>query len=215
MSNNEIASPVEAFSDFDLSEAFTQFKIKTLDVNEPTKAKKIRKKKWYKKTQVRKSDKPKRPLSGYNLFFQDKRQQLLESLPNREGSQPRRTHGKIDFKQLAIRISGMWNTLDEQSKQHYQTLGQKERERYYEEVENYKARQKQLENAARQETDHWSSTKIAGAAKYSAQTGIMGVTALSSDSLDPICLSQSPRSTTELASRLDPELMRHFLHIFS
>eukprot|EP00977_Amphora_coffeiformis_P027927 scaffold34664_cov240-Amphora_coffeaeformis.AAC.7 len=174
------------------------------------KVKKQRKKKWYSKEKAREGDKPKRPLSGYNLFFRDKRKQLLEALPDRDGAKPRRTHGKICFKELATRISGMWNTLDEQNKSYYQALGQEEREKYYVELEKYKARQRAIEQATVP-----SSTMNVETTSVPSRTGILNSPLPSSDPLEPLCLSQSPTNTSELTKRLDPEQMSHLLHLFS
>ena len=162
------------------------------------KVKKETKKKWYSKDKARKGGRHKRPLSGYNLFFQDKRKEPFEVLPDREGAKPRRTHGKICFKDLATRMSGMWNTLDEQTKSYYQTLGQQERKKYYIELEKYKARQQALE-----ETTLPSSTMNVEVTFASLRTGMFNLPVTSSDPLEPLCLSQSPTNTVVLTTRLD------------
>ena len=165
---------------------------------------KVPKKKWYKKTQVRKSDKPKRPLSGYNLFFQDARKQLLEVLPAREGSKPMRTHGKINFQDMAKRISSMWNNLDEETKSYYQALGGVERDRYYQALKEYNDKKKPTENLSNRESQ-----------MACTRTGMIPQDSTAkSDPLMPLELTESPSSTNELTSRVDPDTMNHFLHIF-
>ena len=76
-------------------------------------------------------EKPKRPLSGYNLFFQDERVRLLEVLPERpDGKKPRRSHGKLGFKDMATIIGQRWRELDAHTKQHYEDLAKEEKARY-------------------------------------------------------------------------------------
>ena len=50
--------------------------------------------------------KPKRPLSGYNIFFHHERQKILDQTPTREEGKPRRSHGKIGFADLGKNIHG-------------------------------------------------------------------------------------------------------------
>ena len=76
-------------------------------------------------------EKPKRPLSGYNLFFQDERVRLLEVLPGRpDGKKPRRSHGKLGFKDMATIIGQRWRELDTQTKRFYENLAKEEKVRY-------------------------------------------------------------------------------------
>lgn len=50
--------------------------------------------------------KPKRPLSGYNIFFHHERQKILDQTPTREEGKPRRSHGKIGFADLGKNTHG-------------------------------------------------------------------------------------------------------------
>jgi len=142
------SAPIEAFVDpFDVPQPSVRLPVAVKAPGPSTKPRKVaqskagKKKKWYKKTPVRDTDKPKRPLSGYNLFFRDARKTLLEALPERHGDKPRRTHGKINFQELGKRISRMWNTLDPETKNHYQAMGQVNRGVYYQALKEYKAKQ--------------------------------------------------------------------------
>ncbi|KAL7561991.1 hypothetical protein ACA910_004677 [Epithemia clementina (nom. ined.)] len=75
-------------------------------------------------------DRPKRPLSAYNIFFRDARQNLLANRPVRPEGIPRRSHGKMGFAEMAQTISRQWNTLDPTIKEHYEQMGCQERALY-------------------------------------------------------------------------------------
>ena len=64
-------------------------------------------------------EKPKRPLTAYNLFFRDERHHLLHSLP-----------GKITFGQLAHGVSAAWKVTSEEEKLYYKLLAMDEKLRY-------------------------------------------------------------------------------------
>ncbi|KAL7562006.1 hypothetical protein ACA910_004688 [Epithemia clementina (nom. ined.)] len=75
-------------------------------------------------------DRPKRPLSGYNIFFRDARQTLLANRPVRPQGVPRRSHGKIGFAEMARTISQEWNALDPTTKEQYEQMARQERALY-------------------------------------------------------------------------------------
>jgi hypothetical protein len=88
-------------------------------------------------------DKPKRPLSAYNLFFQQERERILASLPplqNAPGSgvsigrRDRRRHGKIGFADLARTIAERWKGLDESSRSFFEAQAAIEKEHYKHQV---------------------------------------------------------------------------------
>lgn len=87
-----------------------------------------------KKKSKEKSDKPKRALSAYNLFFQSERAKILSetSQPSRK---PRRSHGKIGFAALARSVADKWKTLPAKEKTKFEAEALKEKERYEKEVE--------------------------------------------------------------------------------
>jgi hypothetical protein len=85
------------------------------------------------------STKPKRPLSAYNLFFQLERERLIagtentpitvedvervvvarriaDGLPDKPKRKHRKSHGKINFAELARAIANKWKILDPSSK---------------------------------------------------------------------------------------------------
>jgi len=88
------------------------------------------------------ADMPRRPLSAYNIFFQETRAVLIgvkmgnslnqsQSKPKHDSSQAghvfvrkkrahRKTHGKISFSDLAKQIGQKWNTLNPEERKPYE-----------------------------------------------------------------------------------------------
>lgn len=97
---------------------------------------------------VRRKDKnkPKRPLSAYNLFFKDMREELLKSLPG-NGDEPepekpqrgkrRKPHGKIGFADLAKTIAAKWKKVEPETLQVYRERADADMERYKKEMDEY------------------------------------------------------------------------------
>ena len=84
--------------------------------------------------------KPKRPLSAYNLFFQNERKKLLHTLPTRPQGEPRHSHGKCGFANMAKIIAKKWKIgeIDAQDRVLFEQMAQKERLRYKREMSEYK-----------------------------------------------------------------------------
>lgn len=80
-------------------------------------------------------DKPKRPLSAYNIFFKEERARLLSS--NDTISQKRTVNGKIGFENLAKIIGGRWQDLNSTDVQYYKEKAARDMERYKKEMEEY------------------------------------------------------------------------------
>jgi len=109
------------------------------------KAAKTAKKRTWKKPK----DKPKRPLSAYNLFFQHEREKIISSIPDDKAAAPvdnelseeakrrrhRKTHGKIGFAALARSIADKWKKIDEQSKSVFEARAEVEKIRYKKELD--------------------------------------------------------------------------------
>lgn len=96
-------------------------------------------------------DKPKRPLSAYNLFFKEERIKILEELPESAAAaqpshaRPRKgkpkPHGKIDFQSLAKMVGGRWKNLEPDRKQLFQKKAADDLSRYRAEMEDYVRKQ--------------------------------------------------------------------------
>jgi hypothetical protein len=101
-------------------------------------------KKWKKP-----KDKPNRPLSAYNLFFQKERAKLLGDDANlkSEGEKGkkrvhRKTHGKIGFAEMARTIGAKWKSLPQEEKSEFQEVAAKEKDRYAKELAEWTEEQK-------------------------------------------------------------------------
>jgi hypothetical protein len=105
-----------------------------------------------KRTWRKPEDKPKRPLSAYNLFFQlererlvtgdDQKNVLFEEISavcehhklKKEKRKHRKTHGKIGFADLARTIASRWRNLKPQTKAMYEGCAATEKARYQKDV---------------------------------------------------------------------------------
>ena len=85
-------------------------------------------------------EKPKRPLTAYNLFFQDEREVLLAELPQTRTS--KKGHGKIGFQDMARVISGRWKNVDPERLAYLNKIADANKARYKEEMKAYKRAQK-------------------------------------------------------------------------
>jgi len=85
-------------------------------------------------------DRPKRPLSAYNLFFRDQRELMLMSLPRSKSNG--RGPGKISFQDLAKTIGAKWKDVDPQERARYEAIASQGREKYRKTVEEWKQQQR-------------------------------------------------------------------------
>lgn len=116
-------------------------------------------KKWKKP-----KDKPNRPLSAYNLFFQQERALMLgngnppkeetveveeETFDDKNTPAKRRihrkTHGKVGFAEMARSIGAKWKSLPDSDREVFVKQASKEKERYAKELAVWKELQKMKE----------------------------------------------------------------------
>jgi HMG (high mobility group) box len=91
--------------------------------------------------------KPKRPLSAYNFFFKIERTNILKQIPDVAADQkPRRSHGKIGFKDLATRISAKWKSLAPEERSIFEAMAVCSKERYLVEKKEWKISTKMTAN---------------------------------------------------------------------
>ncbi len=104
-----------------------------------------------KKRRNKPKDYPKRPLSAYNVFFKETREEIIATNVNKEGE--KRDH-KLDFQTMAKEIASRWKILEKQERDRVEKLAKKDMLRYRDEVKVYeeeivKKNREQHEEAAK------------------------------------------------------------------
>ena len=90
---------------------------------------------------------PKRPLSAYNLFFQQQRVEII-----RDASGGNQNSKKVGFADLGRMIGKKWKALSSADRKRYYKLAEDDSERYRLEMDEYnKEKSKRLEEAEQQE----------------------------------------------------------------
>ena len=114
--------------------------------------------------------KPKRPLSAYNMFFRDQREELLAHLPTRHSDYSGKGHNKIGFQDLARVIGAKWRDIDPEEKERYEKIAAKGREKYLEHTKLWKQQQqaKGLPTTRRKKKDKRNKMSSTGALKHSS-----------------------------------------------
>jgi len=107
-----------------------------------------------KKSRKKPKDRPKRPLSAYNIFFKEERQRILSKIPdsdvkeegdgktagakNKQSLKRKKSpHGKIGFENLAKVIGQRWQDLKPDEVQYYKEKAEADMDRYKEQMEEY------------------------------------------------------------------------------
>lgn len=88
------------------------------------------------KSRKKPKDRPKRPLSAYNIFFKEERARILDEL-----SQTQMPTGKIGFQNLAKLIGKRWQELDSERMKTYKEKAEADMIRYKQEMVRYVASQ--------------------------------------------------------------------------
>eukprot|EP00532_Pseudo-nitzschia_australis_P001575 CAMPEP_0168194354 /NCGR_PEP_ID=MMETSP0139_2-20121125/19144_1 /TAXON_ID=44445 /ORGANISM="Pseudo-nitzschia australis, Strain 10249 10 AB" /LENGTH=741 /DNA_ID=CAMNT_0008117869 /DNA_START=179 /DNA_END=2404 /DNA_ORIENTATION=+ len=185
-------------------------------------------KKKQKRTWKKPKDKPMRPLSAYNMFFQNQRERIVAG--NSEDAtaeeieasvtkllqsktrgpkkrQDRKSHGQISFGDLARTIAAKWKAIDPAMKAIYNKFAEKEKIRYKKEVMIWKEK-KESEHGAMMST--WrhgsglltSSTSLNDSMRSSLASSVASLSASLTSSYNP---TDSMSSATHCSSRMGQE----------
>jgi hypothetical protein len=133
---------------------------------------------------------PKRPLSAYNLFFREQRQELLGDevssaypVTDQTKRKHRRSHGKIGFQQMANIIGKKWKSLAPDERKKYEDIAAVEKAKYQEQVEQWKNMQAGKTAAvARNEEDQVTSNAALAMRLSRSGQPLMGVPGFSGSS---------------------------------
>ena len=127
------------------------------------------------------SDKPKRPLSAYNLFLMDERRIILRIIKgegNEEGdnypneqpidvSKLNLERGTISFQEMGKLIGNRWKSINAERLKRYSDLASNESERYKREMKEYNEKQKELaKNAEASSRTAYSGTPVPPSSVY-------------------------------------------------
>ena len=92
-------------------------------------------KKQLKWTWKKPEGKPKRPLSAYNLFYRDVRQELLGEGSEIEGKRTPRATSGLGFKTLTQLVASRWKAISPEDKRPYEQQAQRNLDEYYQAVD--------------------------------------------------------------------------------
>mmetsp|Transcript_50153 Transcript_50153/g.144520 ORF Transcript_50153/g.144520 Transcript_50153/m.144520 type:complete len:351 (-) Transcript_50153:172-1224(-) len=104
-----------------------------------------------KKRRHKPKDYPKRPLSAYNVFFKETREQILAQKAKEEKPSDEKRDHKLDFQTMAKEIASRWKSLDPKEKERVEKLAKKDMLRYRDEVKAYEEEMVKKNRAEREE----------------------------------------------------------------
>lgn len=128
-------------------------------------------------------DRPKRPLSAYNIFFQHERQTLrdVRMLPYADHAD-----GTLGFAGLAKHVSTKWKNLDQGSKLAYEKLAAVAKEKYFVSLDQWKKEKEEKETT--EGTYKLTSTEVS---KTEADIAVSTASPVKSE---PAVMQQSPNN---------------------
>lgn len=103
-------------------------------------------------------NRPKRPLTAYNIFFKHERQRILESLPVRVKGKPRHSHGKIGFAELTRTVAARWKHVCPMDLVHFKAEAAMDKERYASEMKRWKKKKELCDDEASQSASSLESS---------------------------------------------------------
>lgn len=178
-----------------------------------------------KKRRNKPKDYPKRPLSAYNVFFKETREEIIATNSSQDGE--KRDH-KLDFQTMAKEIASRWKNLEKNERDRVEKLAKKDMLRYRDEVKVYEEEMvkknreerevaavnavKQAEEAAaaataEQSKFHASKAEVQRGASLGTGS-FMGGTSSSLDALSALAAGRYQAGSDETAA-LQEALMLH------
>lgn len=159
-------------------------------------------------------ERPKRPLSAYNLFFRDEREKLMQVLPSQGSAAPRSRgnrninkapHHKISFANLGKTISARWKALHAAAKQPYEDQASAGRAEYHKKAAAWREQRIQLGLPYKRKHNRRKTTAVMKNKNYKTKANkpVMTITvpvvtrAGMGDDLEPLPLEEMPDSSKE------------------
>lgn len=153
-------------------------------------------------------ERPRRPRTAYNFFFQDERKRLLDTLPVRAAGKPKGgSHGKIGFKDLAKVISARWKAVTVDQMVHYATLANRDKLRYRDQMFEYKQLQIEHHRQAQALEEQAALSKVE---EITPIPIVPAQTAIKESCSEPTHQLAGP-SIAELAAMLDKEAIEFLI----
>jgi hypothetical protein len=169
-------------------------------------------------------EKPKRPLSAYNLFFREERSRYLEERAERKGQD---TSGKSPFLAMSAEISKRWMSLPLDQRQKYNEMAEEETRKYHVKVDAYKAKQRGLSSPtanrgererSQADDDHTLLSNLTSQSAQAASYGTGGPapfprrSMISSSMMSPQLPSSSSSAVYASPNREDNILLQGLVH---